>query len=76
MITKQQAIDEREFHYQPKEGGRCYTWRRNGQTQTWKRTPEKFRVPTKYGLYQYGDITQLDAMLECWHTASECPMRE
>jgi hypothetical protein len=31
--------------------------RRNGKTKTWKRTPEKFQIPVKYGLYEYGYIT-------------------
>lgn len=32
--------------------------RRNGATQTWKRSPEKFRIPVKYGLYEYYNITE------------------
>ena len=31
--------------------------RRNGKTQTWKTRPNEFRIPVKYGLYGYGDIT-------------------
>jgi polyphosphate kinase 2 (PPK2 family) len=31
--------------------------RRNGKTKTWKLTPEKFQIPVKYGLYEYGYIT-------------------
>ena len=27
--------------------------RRNGKTKTWKRNPERFRIPVKYGLYGY-----------------------
>lgn len=30
--------------------------RRNGKTRTWKRTPERFEIPVKYGLYQYAII--------------------
>ena len=30
--------------------------RRNGKTQTWKRKPNEFRIPVKYGLYGYGNI--------------------
>jgi hypothetical protein len=32
----------------------------NGISKTWKRNPEKVRVPYKYGLYEYGYITELD----------------
>lgn len=31
--------------------------RRNGKTQTWKRKPNEFRIPVKYGLYEYFNIT-------------------
>ena len=27
--------------------------RRNGKTQTWKKSPERFKIPVKYGLYEY-----------------------
>jgi len=30
----------------------------NGKTKTWKRTPEKVKVPFKYGLYQHGYIDE------------------
>ena len=41
------------------ESGR--TWRRNGKTQVWKTRPEDFRIPVKWGLYTYDQITHLDA---------------
>lgn len=31
--------------------------RRNGKTQTWKTRPSEFRIPVKYGLYEYFNIT-------------------
>lgn len=37
------------------------TWRRNGKTQTWKTRPDEFRIPVKFGLYGYGQITHLNA---------------
>jgi len=27
--------------------------RRNGKTRTWKRSPDQFEIPVKYGLYDY-----------------------
>lgn len=61
-MTYDDAInpDIREFH-----DGECRTWRRNGKTQTWKTRPGEFRIPTKYGLYSYGEITHHDAA--CYH---------
>jgi hypothetical protein len=39
--------------------GRGVWWRvrRNGKTQTWKRDPERFRIPLKAGLRSYGEAT-------------------
>jgi hypothetical protein len=33
-------------------------WRVNGKVQTWKRSPERVRVPVKFGLYSYDAITE------------------
>lgn len=83
MITKQQAITANEFHYEPctkKVGPRdgitkhIETWRRNGQTQTWKTRPNEFRIPVKFGLYNYGSITERDSAFV--HIASDCPLYE
>jgi hypothetical protein len=32
--------------------------RRNGKTQTWKTRPNDFKIPVKYGLYDYFYIDQ------------------
>ena len=32
----------------------------NGASKTWKRSPDKVRIPYKYGLYEFGYITELD----------------
>jgi hypothetical protein len=44
--------------------GRVFTARINGQPQTWKRDPSRIRVPWKYGLYEYGAITERDIEYE------------
>ena len=33
-------------------------WRINGKVKTWKRQPNRFQVPVKYGLRDYGYITE------------------
>lgn len=38
-------------------------WRANGKCKTWKRNPERFQLPIKYGLYSYGYITEENAHL-------------
>ena len=38
----------------------------NGKPQTWKRDPGRVRVPYKYGLYEYGEITQAHLCLDLW----------
>ena len=35
-----------------------YSWRRNGKTKTWKKNPERFAIPVKYGLKTYSTITE------------------
>ena len=81
MLTKEQAINEHEFHagtckrtIGPRGGvtTKQEVWRRNGKTQTWKTRPEAFRVPVKYGLYQYSNILEWDA--KDFHVASDCPL--
>lgn len=72
MITKEQAVNASEFHHiSPRPNGTCEVWRRNGVTQTWKTKPTEFRVPVKWGLYRYGDITQHE--VEQFYTSEECP---
>jgi hypothetical protein len=79
--TRATIADTREWHagqccrqIGPK-GGITVTverWRPNGMLQTWKRSPERFRQPIKYGLYQYTSIEPGNAYL--FHDADDCPM--
>jgi hypothetical protein len=71
VITKQQALTASEFHQNHEPGAKVYRWRRNGRTQTWKTRPDEFRVPVKYGLYGYGQIT--DSIADLYHVAEGCP---
>lgn len=76
MITVQQAMAASEFHLDAgcRQGGKVYKVRRNGNTQRWKRQPERFRVPVKHGLYTYGDIDNYSMCnAELFHTAEDCP---
>lgn len=83
MISAEQANTTQYFHhgfYGP--GGlisdkACISdgrvgWRRNGRTQTWKTRPGEFRIPVKCGLYDYGEVTHLNAAE--FYTPDECPM--
>ena len=38
-------------------------WYVNGKVKTWKRNPEKVRVPVKHGLYSYDYLTEKDLHL-------------
>lgn len=81
MITKEQAMTLEVVHI---EGCRhwvssrgldryqCQVARRNGQTQIWVTRPEDFRVPIKYGLKEFGQITPVNATW--FHVPSECPI--
>ena len=35
-------------------------WRVNGKVQTWKRNPERVKVPIKRGLYEYSYLTEIN----------------
>jgi hypothetical protein len=37
--------------------GRWWRIRRNGATRRWRRTPDRIRIPIKYGYFGYGAIT-------------------
>ncbi|MDE2102240.1 MAG: hypothetical protein KGL39_33650 [Patescibacteria group bacterium] len=52
------AENAREWHHKTKKNadGTPMRVRRNGKTQTWKTRPGEFRIPVKYGLYEYGEI--------------------
>jgi hypothetical protein len=83
-ITKQQAIDlpyGGEIHYGEckrivgPRGGETITqerWRKSGQCKTWKRSPEKFRLPIKHGMYDNSYLDQTNCIN--FHLASDCPL--
>lgn len=70
MITKQQAMTTAAIHVVV--GGKCKRWRRNGATQTWKRSPERFRLPVKFGLYQYDQVTEHSTWAYPVHCEEDC----
>jgi hypothetical protein len=76
-LTKQQALTENSFHagtctrtIGPRGGIKedIEVWRRNGKTKTWKRAPDDFVIPVKYGLRSYGSITPDSDV----HTVTQC----
>ena len=40
-------------------------WRVNGKCKTWKRDPDRWELPVKYGLKAYGTITNENAHQFC-----------
>lgn len=84
MITREQAINAREFHYAKScgvkrgpRGGIKVTqivWRRNGKTKTWKTRPDEWTIPVKNGLKTCGYLTQTHAA--AYHVADDpvCPV--
>lgn len=73
MITRQQALTVNQFHEDHEPAGKICQWRRNGTTQTWKTRPDEFRIPVKYGLRSYDQITQDNASQ--FHAEADCPTR-
>jgi len=74
MVTLEQAKSCNMFHYAPAcTTTRVERWRRNGATKLWKRSPERFQVPVKFGMYSYSHITDLNA--DDFHCENDCPLR-
>jgi hypothetical protein len=46
----------------------------SGSLKTWKRDPERFRLPVKHGLYVNGEITKSNA--HQWHVSGDCPLAQ
>lgn len=75
-LTLEQALTAHEVH----ESGAfnvdntCRRWRRNGATQTYKRTSTRFRFPVKYAMHGYYAITEHSA--GAFHTPEECPFNK
>jgi hypothetical protein len=88
MITKEKALEKAkyrcELHYGPctktigPRGGEYLnieTWRVSGQVKTWKRQPEKFSFPIKYGMYKNHVVDNyFFCNAEDFHFADECPL--
>jgi hypothetical protein len=82
MITKTEALTEREFHewetcertVGPRGGVTAHPmiFRRTGKTQVWKTRPEHFSIPVKHGLYFSARITHENAAF--YVVASKCPV--
>ena len=86
MITKTDALTAKEFHREglctriigPRGGvveSSC-VWRRNGVTQTWKSLDRlhEFRVPVKWGLKIYSQITHDETSM--FHIVADCPLND
>lgn len=70
MITKAIALTLRHgeiLHHvsQKNADGSPQRWRVSGRCQTWKRDPNRFRLPIKHGLYNHDAVTETTADLLC-----------
>ena len=86
MITKEQALTAREFHYTGKHdcskvvgprGGvtvKITNVRASGKCKTWVRSPNRFHLPVKYGLYENYWIDENNC--GDFHRSIDCPLHE
>lgn len=44
--------------------GEVYRVKINGKVRIWKRNPDRFEVPIKYGLYEYATIDTLNRFVK------------
>jgi hypothetical protein len=63
MITLEQAkklsVGTILYHVENKNAdGTPQRWKVNGKVKTWKRSPERVKVPLKHGLYDYDYLTE------------------
>lgn len=56
--TIESLLDSRTLCVRMHSGRVWDSVRRNGATKTWKREPNRFRIPIKYGFRGYGEITE------------------
>lgn len=61
-VNKENQANAREFFHRTKVNtAGPMKVKRNGKTQLWKTRPQDFKIPVKYGLYEYGYIDQDNA---------------
>jgi len=70
MIARDQALGlsygQELYHISNRNAdGSPQRWRVNGKVKTWKRSPERFKVPIKHGLWSYDYLTEDTADLLC-----------
>lgn len=60
MSTRQELLNADHFEMINHENadGTPVRWRRNGKNKLWKRDKNRFQIPVKHGLYDYGYIDQ------------------
>jgi len=59
LVNRENAMTANHFEHvaMKNKDGSPLRVRRNGKTKTWKRKPNEFSIPIKYGLYEYSYIT-------------------
>ncbi len=88
-ITQAQADTATEFHAEMMYGrsvtpvtcttpgfaanGKSLRARRNGRTQRWKRQPERFSIPVKFGMRARDQFRIDETEARHWHAAEDCP---
>jgi hypothetical protein len=73
-LTRANADTRSEWHSHTLHNadGTPVRYRRNGMTKTWKRRPERFAIPAKFGLYRHLTIDEYDT-LYLGYGSPDCP---
>ncbi len=60
LVNRTNALTAQNFEHitLKSKRGEPVKCRRNGKTKTWKTRPNEFKIPVKYGLYEYFYITE------------------
>jgi len=62
---------ELAMNNQKNADGTCVRWRVNGAVKTWKTQPERFEIPVKHGMYDFGYVTNKNYFY--FHLNGSCP---
>jgi hypothetical protein len=58
-VAKQLEYGDKIYSIHNKNAdGSCQRWKVNGKVKTWKRSPNKVKIPVKFGLYTFDYITE------------------
>jgi len=69
QLQRKDTVEQTHEQIETVNDGKVYkrrhakNWKINGKIKLWKRSPERFQLPLKHGLYDYAYLTNENAHL-------------